>query len=118
MKLWDMIKEKKMEFIQMKILAVIFLIFFLNIFLTLPPALFYVLIVFIIGNIVFGVINKKRRIFMNIILLGLAVLLFMFLIGYFATMIGAAVSLAYLIIDIISFLKRESEPVKVSKDKK
>lgn len=108
MNIIELIKSKKMEFVQADILGVIFLIFFLNIFLTLPPALFYVLIILVIGNVVFGVINKKRRIFMNIILLGLALLLFMFLVGYFATILGAAVTLAYLIVDCISFFRKDS----------
>lgn len=107
MNIIELIKNNKMEFFQVKVLWAIFLIFFLNIFLTLPSIMFYVLIAFIIGNLVLGVINKKKRIFMNIILLGLALLLFVFIAGYFATIIGSAIVLIYLVIDTISFFKNE-----------
>lgn len=100
-----LIKENKLQFLQICMLKAIFLIFFLNIFFMLPGFLFYALILFVVGNLVLGIINHKKRIVLNIILLGLSFLLFIFLLGYLATILGSLISVIYLIRDYFSFFK-------------
>ena len=97
MKIIELIKEEKMKVIQLGVIFFVFLIFFLNVFITLLPIFFYILIILIIGNIVLGVLNKKRNIGLNIVLLMLSFLMFVFLIGYFATIIGTVISFIYLL---------------------
>ena len=96
MKIIELIKEEKMKVIQLSVIFFVFLIFFLNVFITLLPIFFYILIILIIGNIVLGILNKKRNIGLNIVLLMLSFLMFVFLIGYFATIIGTIISFIYL----------------------
>jgi predicted PurR-regulated permease PerM len=105
MRLLEYYKKNFYKGISLDILGIIFLIFFLNIFITLSSIFFYALILLVILNLVFGILDKKKRIFFNIILLVLALLLFVFILGYFATIIGATISLVYLIVDCVAFFK-------------
>ncbi len=100
-------QKPKTQVFQLATVFLIFLIFFLNIFLNIPNIFYYLLILIIIANIVLGTINKKKNLFFNIILLILTPLLFIFLIGYIATIIGAGLSLIYLLVFVLKGIKEE-----------
>jgi len=81
-----MVKTKQTMLAQLIARAVIFFLFLLGLFMVVP-GLRYLLILFIIGNVVLGFINGKRNIFMNIIFIGLTPWLFFPILEYMITAI-------------------------------
>ncbi len=98
--------------------GIIFLLFFLSLFVALPSFVIYLLLLFIIVNVVFGFINKKRNIFPNLVLFGLALLLLVFLIEYIATILGTIISFLHLLFFFLYYLKGGEETEKKKKPEK
>ncbi len=115
-------KSKTTLLIQLIIRGIIFVLFFLSLFVALPSFIVYLLLLFIIANVVIGFINKKRNIFPNIVLFGLALLLLVFLIEYIATILGTIVSFLHLLFFFLYYLKggeeKKEEKKKVEKEEK
>lgn len=99
---------KDTMFVQLSIRIAIFLLFFIGIFVAWGFVK-YLLIILIIANLVYGFINKKRNIFMNLILLGLTGVLFLFLIEYLATIVGSFFSLLHGGFFALSYYKGEKK---------
>jgi len=78
---------------QVIIIGVVFILFGLNIFVSLSKVLPYLLIPLIAANMFFLFLNETKGLFANVVLLVLTFLLFLFLIEYIATILGAVVSL-------------------------
>lgn len=104
-------KNQKTKLTQLILRGAIFLIFFFGIFVKVPSFFIYLLFPIIIANIVFGIINKKRGIFINIIFLILTPLLLVFLLGYIITIIGAIISLIHLILFFLWYRKGDEEVI-------
>ena len=111
-------KSKKTLLIQLIIRGIIFVLFFLSIFVALPSFVIYLLLLFVVVNIVFGFINKKINIFPNIVLFGLTLLLLVFLIEYIATILGTIISFLHLLFFFLYYLKGGEEKEKEEKEKK
>ena len=105
---------------QLILRGMIFVLFFLSLFVALPSFVIYLLLLFIVVNIVFGFINKRVNILPNIALFALTLLLFVFLIEYVATILGIAISFLHLLFFILFYLKggEEKEIKKLKKGKK
>ena len=97
---------------QLILRGLIFLVFFLSIFIAMPSSIIYLLILFIVANVVVGFINEHRGIVTNVVLLALSLLLLVFLIEYLATIIGAVISFFHLLFFGIAYFKKEKKPVK------
>ena len=104
---------------QLILRGIIFVLFFLSLFVALPPFVIYLLLLFVIANVVFGFINKKRNIIPNIALFILALFLLVFLIEYIATILGTIISFLHLLFFFLYYLKGGKEKVeKVEKEEK
>lgn len=116
--------EKKPNFFlaQAIIAALIFVFFLLRLFISVPSVLNflpYILILLIITNIVFLFINKTNGFFVNIALLVLALLLFIFLIEYFASIAGMVLSFFHALKIFLKYLKKgNAEKIKEKPNKK
>jgi len=102
------IEVQKKSFIQLGAVFLIFLLFFIGFFLELPPWILYLLILIIIFNLVWGIWFKKREISFNLFLLIFAVVSFVPLLGYIATILGMFLSFIYALIFGIWFFKEEN----------
>lgn len=87
--------------IHLGIKAGIFLIFFLGVFVEPGYILIYFLMALILANLIYGFINRKRSIIINIILFGLAWTLFIPIFGYLTTLLGTLLSFIHAIIPIV-----------------
>lgn len=106
-------ETKKQLFItQMIITGLIFLLFLSGMFFTIK-FLPYLLIPLIIANIVFLFINHTKGLFVNIKLIILSLLLFIFLIEIIATLLGIVLSLFQLIRILRAYFKKFGEPQEV-----
>lgn len=85
-------ERKQLLLVQVIITALIFLIFTTGVLITAAYVLPYLLFPLIIANIVFIFINKTKGLFINISLLLLTSLLFVFLVEYFASIMGMILS--------------------------
>jgi len=111
-------KTKTTLLTQLILRGIIFILFFLSLFVAMPSFIVYLLLLFIIANVVFGFINKKINIFPNIVLFGLALLLLVFLIEYIATIVGTLVSFLHLLFFFLYYLKGGEEKEKKKKVEK
>ncbi len=110
-------KSKTTLLTQLILRGIIFVLFFLSLFVAMHSFIVYLLLLFIIANVVFGFINKKRNIFPNIVLFGLALLLLVFLVEYIATILGTIVSFLHLLFFFLYYLKGgEEKEKKVEKE--
>jgi len=92
---------------QLGVRAGIFLLFFLGIFIELPSLILYLFLPLIAANIILGFINKKRSIFTNIIFLLYYPLLFIVLIEYLVTILGAIISFVHLLLFSLWYFKEK-----------
>ncbi|HIH52148.1 MAG: hypothetical protein J4472_01305 [DPANN group archaeon] len=99
------VEIQKKSFIQLGAVFLIFLLFFIGFFFELPPWILYFLILTIIFNLVFGILFKKREISFNLFLLIFAIVSFVPLLGYIATILGMLLSFTYALIFGIWFFK-------------
>ena len=88
-------KNKQKILAQLIVAGVIFLLFFIGIFVKVSSLLLYFLLLLIIANLILGFINKRRNIFVSAVFLLLYPLLFVVIIEYLATILGAIISLVY-----------------------
>ncbi len=112
-----MVKTKQTMLAQLIARAVILFLFLLGIFIVIP-GLRYMLIVFIIGNIVLGFINGKKDILMNIIFILLTPWLFIPVLEYLITIILVILLGIHLVMFYLWFRKGGVEEVKGKKVKK
>jgi len=111
-------KSKTTLLAQLILRGMIFVLFFLSLFVALPSFFIYLLLLFLVVNIVLGFINKKRNILSNIVLFGLTLLLLVFLIEYIATILGTIISFLHLLFFFLYYLKGGEEKEKEEKEKK
>jgi len=108
---------KDTMFVQLVIRIAIFLLFFIGIFAAWGFVK-YLLMLLIIANLVYGFINKKRSIFMNLVLLSLTFWLFIFIIEYLATVIGSVLSLLHVLLFVFRYNKGGKIEKKTEEKKK
>ena len=97
----------------MIIVVLIFLLFALRIFVSTPfilNSIPYLLILLIIANIAFLFINKTKGLFVNILLLGLSLLLFVFLVEYLASIAGAVLGFFHALKIFFRYRKGRDKP--------
>jgi|GEM_PF-3516688 len=109
---------KKIDTLQIQavIAALIFALFFLGVFFSLP-FLPYFLIPLIIVNIVFIFINRTGGFFLNILLIGFSFLLFVIFIEYIACIIGAFFSFIHALRIALKYRKGKKQK-EIKKDEK
>jgi|TARA_Y100000310_G_C20675815_1_gene812967 hypothetical protein len=96
-------KNKQTLTAQLVIRGVIFGLFFLGLIIAVPSFLIYILILAIIANLILGFTNGRKSILTNVSMFIIALLLFVFLIEYVATLIGLIISFIHLLFFIHEF---------------
>ncbi len=116
---WGRAKMKKIDTLQIQTIigVLIFALFFLGVFLSLP-FLPYLLIPLIAINIVFLFINRTGGFFLNILLIGLSFLLFIIFIEYIACIIGALFSFLHALRIVLKYRKSRKQAKETKKDEK
>ena len=99
--------NKQTMIAQLGVRTGIFLLFFLGIFIGLPSFLLYLFLPLIVANLVLGFINEKRSIFVNIIFLLYYLLLFVFVLEYLITILGAIISFIHLLLFGLDYIKNK-----------
>lgn len=101
---------------QLILIFLIFLIFAVSFFAELPLFFWYLHIALIVVNLVLGFVNNKKSLFFNLSLLILALVSYVFLIGFLAIVFGIIISFVYLVLFGIKFFKEEETETKKKKN--
>ncbi|MBT5023096.1 hypothetical protein HOK51_08100 [Candidatus Woesearchaeota archaeon] len=98
-------KKHNLLLAQSILVLLIFLMFFSSVFFVEAYLFHYVLIIFIVANIILLFINQTKGLFANIFMLICALLLRVFLIEYIAAILGLIISIYHALRILIPFIK-------------
>lgn len=100
-------KKRPAELAQLVVTVLIFLSFTIGVFFVESYVSAYLLVPLIITNIILIIINKTKGVLTNLILLIIVPFLFIFIIGYIASIIGAVISFFYALGAIVNYIRQQ-----------